>query len=139
MNELSEYKVARHAVCFLLMNDKGEVLAISRGNDTTAWGLPGGKVEANESLDVAVVRETYEETGYVIAAPQSVYTAFVPGETNFVCTTFIAHVVAQAPDAPRSDPFEGEVQWVHPRVVAKGPFAEYNQALFAHLNIGWTE
>ena len=135
MNDIEGYKVARHAVCCLLMDDDGQVLAISRGEDTSKWGMPGGKVENNESLDVAVVREMYEETGYVIASPQSVYTAFVPGETNFICTTFIAQVVAKAPDAPRSHPFEGEVAWVDPTVLANGPFGEYNQALYVHLNI----
>jgi 8-oxo-dGTP diphosphatase len=134
---IDQYETARHAVCCLLMNDDGQVLAISRGKDTTKWGMPGGKVEPNESLDVAVVRETFEETGLVIAAPQSVYTAFVPGETNFICTTFIAHVAAKAPDAPRSHPFEGEVRWVDPNVLANGPFAEYNRALYDHLNIPW--
>jgi 8-oxo-dGTP pyrophosphatase MutT (NUDIX family) len=132
-----KYEMARHAVCCLLMNEKGDILAISRGADTGSWGMPGGKVENNESLDVAVVRETYEETGLVIAAPQSVYTAFVPGETNFVCTTFIAQVAAKAPDAPRSVPFEGVVKWVDPNLLAAGPFAQYNQALFDHLNIEW--
>jgi len=130
-----KYETARHAVCCLLVNGEGNILAISRGKDTTQWGMPGGKVETNESLDVAVVRETYEETGYVIASPQSVYTAFVPGESNFICTTFIAHVAAQAPDAPRSSPFEGEVKWVHPAILARGPYAKYNSALFEHLNI----
>lgn len=141
-----KYETARHAVCCLLMNREGLILAISRlrrgpAGDVVAdrekWGMPGGKVENNESLDVAVVRETYEETGYVIAAPQSVYTAFVPGESNFICTTFVAHVVAQAPDAPRSIPYEGDVEWVHPRVLAVGPYGDYNRALFDHLNIQW--
>jgi 8-oxo-dGTP pyrophosphatase MutT (NUDIX family) len=132
-----KYETARHAVCCLLMDKAGYILAISRGENTAAWGMPGGKVELNESLEIAVVREMYEETGYVIAAPQSVYTAFVPGETNFMCTTFVAQAVAEAPDAPRSIPFEGEVKWVHPGVLARGPFAEYNQALFNHLNIQW--
>jgi 8-oxo-dGTP pyrophosphatase MutT (NUDIX family) len=127
----------RHAVCFLLMSKSGQVLAISRG-DSHEWGLPGGKVEPNESLEVAVVREMFEETGYVVAAPQSVYTAFVPGETNFLCTTFIGHVVAQAPDAPRSLPFEGRVEWVDPAILTMStPFPDYNKALFDHLNIRW--
>lgn len=134
----AKYETARHAVCCLLMRESGEILAISRGDDTNEWGMPGGKVEPNESLEVAVVRETYEETGVVIAAPQSVYTAFVPGESNFICTTFVAHIVAQAPDAPRSVPYEGEVGWAHPAVLARGPFGEYNRALFDHLNIQYS-
>lgn len=134
-------ELTRHAVCCLLMNGDGDVLAISRGNDTTKWGLPGGKVERHESLEVAVVREMFEETGYVIAAPQSVYTAFVPGETNFLCTTFIGQVVAQVPDAPRSVPFEGVVQWVHRALLVQeshAPYARYNRTLFEHLNIHYS-
>lgn len=134
-NKLS-YKPARHAVCFLLVNDKKEVLAISRGKDKTMWGLPGGKVEPNEDLKTAVVREMYEETGYVVAAPEQVYTAMVPGTVNFICTAFIGKVVAEAPDAPRSLPYEGDVEWKKPDVlVTSSPFAEYNAALFLLFNI----
>lgn len=130
-----DYQTARHAVCFLLMNQSNEVLAISRGN-SDQWGLPGGKVETGETLKSALVREVFEETGYVVADPESVYTAFVPGETNFICTTFIGRVVAQASDAPRSEPFEGHVRWQHPGVlVQQSPFASYNRALFQHVNI----
>jgi len=132
----TKYETARYAVCCLLMNQENEVLAISRGEDRKKWGMPGGKVENNESLHVAVVRETFEETGIVIADPQSVYTAFVPGESNFICMTFIASV-AFMPANFKSEPFEGYVEWVHPAVVAAGPFAKYNSALFEHLNIPW--
>jgi len=139
MTNESGFKVARHAVCFLLMNDDGFVLALSRGNDLEAWGMPGGKVEANESLDMALVRETYEETGYVVANPLSVYTAFVPGEINFICTTFIGQVVAQAKDAPRSCPYEGDCKWVKPKVLVDGPFGDYNRSLFQKMNIDWRD
>lgn len=132
----SKYETARHAVCFLLVNQENQVLAISRGKDREKWGLPGGKVENNESLHVAVARETFEETGIVIADPQSVYTAFVPGRSNFICTTFIASV-AVMPKQFKSEPFEGYVEWLHPALLARGPFAEYNTALFQHLNIPW--
>ena len=131
------YEPAQRAVCCLLMDKDGKILAISRGENTDEMGMPGGKVQPDESLEIAAVRETFEETGYVVAAPEPVYTAFVPGEINTICTVFVAHVVAQAPDAPRSIPFEGIVKWVEPIVLVKGPFGEYNRALFEHLNIPW--
>lgn len=40
-------------------------LVISRRNDTTKWGLPGGKVDPGESNIKAVQRETVEETGMI--------------------------------------------------------------------------
>lgn len=133
-----EYETTRHAVCFLHMNQKGELLAISRRNQDL-WGLPGGKVEEGETLKSALVREVFEETGYVVADPEPVYTAFVPGEVHYICTTFIGRIVAQASNAPRSEPFEGHVKWKSPSaLVRQSPFYQYNRSLFEHLNIKQT-
>ena len=125
-------RIAKHSVCFLLRDKEGKVLAISRMRDTTKWGLPGGSVEPHESLEVAVVREVFEETGFVIAQPVPIFTAFVRQK---ICTTFMGQVVGQTPDAPRSFPFEGEVRWLSPHVLVFGPYANYNRALFDHMNI----
>ena len=39
------------AVCVLIEDPKtGKVLCVSRGQDLTNWGLPGGKVEPGETL-----------------------------------------------------------------------------------------
>lgn len=51
-------------VCVLLptLNRIEEVLAVSRRNDFTQWGLPGGKVERHETNLDAALREICEET-----------------------------------------------------------------------------
>lgn len=44
----------------------GEILLIQRA-DFKLWALPGGRVEAGESVAQAAIREVYEETGLQIA------------------------------------------------------------------------
>ncbi len=55
----------------------GQVLLIRRGQPPSrgAWSIPGGMVEAGESLPHAVAREVLEETG-VIVTPGQLLTAF---------------------------------------------------------------
>ncbi|MEI7652982.1 MAG: NUDIX hydrolase [bacterium] len=52
--------------CFISVN--GAFLILQRGMHKPqggTWGIPGGKVEKNERLIDAVIRETTEETGLV--------------------------------------------------------------------------
>lgn len=42
-----------------------QVLLIQR-SDMPVWGLPGGAVDAHESIAQAAVREAYEETGLLV-------------------------------------------------------------------------
>lgn len=52
----------------LVYDDAGRLLMIKRGREPALglWSLPGGRVEAGESLPEAVVREVLEETGLVV-------------------------------------------------------------------------
>jgi ADP-ribose pyrophosphatase YjhB (NUDIX family) len=49
-----------------LINDK-KILLIKRikGDYIGLWGLPGGKIEKNEHLSEAAIREIYEESGII--------------------------------------------------------------------------
>ncbi len=54
---------------FALVTDQSEVLLLQRSQTTSRpgqWGLPGGSIEANETLEEAVIRETKEEAGLVV-------------------------------------------------------------------------
>ena len=54
----------------------GNVLLVRRGQAPSEglWSIPGGKVELGESLQIAVEREIFEETGITINAGKPVYT-----------------------------------------------------------------
>ena len=57
--------------CFLEFNGRFVILLRrSHKPDGNTWGLPSGKVEANESDDDAARRELEEETGYKATAAE---------------------------------------------------------------------
>lgn len=56
------------AVAGIVRDDEGRVLLIERGRPPGIglWTVPGGKLEARETLAQAVAREVREETGLVV-------------------------------------------------------------------------
>ena len=54
----------------IILNEKGEILLGKRlkkvGSNT--YGLPGGHLKTNETIEEAAIRETYEETGLIVEA-----------------------------------------------------------------------
>jgi ADP-ribose pyrophosphatase YjhB (NUDIX family) len=57
-----------------VFNDDGQIL-LSRRADLNQWTLPGGRLDAHESLEAAAVREVCEETGIEVAveSPMALY------------------------------------------------------------------
>jgi 8-oxo-dGTP diphosphatase len=60
----------RLAAYAVLVNENDEILLTwfngGAGESEQGWSLPGGGVNFDEGIEDAVVRETYEETGYVV-------------------------------------------------------------------------
>ena len=56
----------------MVVNPRGEVLLIRRGNEPYrgCWALPGGFMEMDETLEHCAVRELEEETGLAVGEAQ---------------------------------------------------------------------
>ena len=122
------------AVCALIY--KGDLfLSVSRKDDPTSFGLPGGKVDPDETLEEACRREVFEETGLRVFGLRPIFTQVCgPGRdgrsfetTTFAVNSFFGKIATDE---------EGIVGWVSKeRFFDSSPFADYNKELFAHLGI----
>jgi 8-oxo-dGTP diphosphatase len=91
MIDLSDSTEARFRVgIFALIFEDGYVLLAHR-RDIDWWNLPGGGMEAGETVDEALRREVYEETGLVVEIEQLVGVYSKPQKQEVVLT-FRCHV-----------------------------------------------
>lgn len=80
------YSTSTNRYLFLLRN--------SRQSGT--WGLVGGKLEPNESVSQALLREMHEEIGGTIRDPKFIpIEKFTSGNDKFVYHTFVCPVDAE--------------------------------------------
>ena len=118
----------RNAAVMLVIKD-GLILSVSRRYDRTKFGLPCGKVEADETPADAARRETFEETGIGVNDWQLLYHRVEPKEQpdgeDF--NTFCYLATEWIGTAHNSE--EGEVAWLTEAELTgdKGAFPNYNR------------
>ena len=126
------------AVCCIIEKD-GLYLAVSRRNDITQWGFPGGKVEEGESSIHAIQRELEEEIDSYFGSRklEPIFVDKCEGDVEYWVTTYL---------------FTGEftskieylyteegltIAWKTQRELCstfRSPFAKYNYKAFAALD-----
>ena len=107
-------------VSLVLLQSNGKILAVSRKNDPTDFGLVGGKCDKNETLERAAIREVKEETGLDIFNLVPIYIGL---DGIYTCVTF----KADAKNFNINTTECGVVAWVDFDVLNKGSFGKYNR------------
>ena len=123
----------REAGVMLIIKD-GLILGITRRNDRTKYGLPGGKFDSSEgdqtSMDTAI-RETKEETGIIVNSCSFVYQRVELGDgpdgEDFYSTCYYA---TQWEGEPQNSE-EGNVAWLTYKEITstKAAFGDYNKQM----------
>ena len=129
------------AVGAIIADDEGRVLLLTRGRDPGQgkYGLPGGFVDAGETLEVALAREVLEETNLTTVSTE--YLASFPNSYDFLGCTFPvtdAFFVCSVASLEPIKPQENEIssyQFLHPTKsdLAHMAFASNRKALEKYL------
>lgn len=117
----------RQAVVALIIRD-GLILGISRRYDKTKFGLVGGKVDADETLEAALNREVFEESSVILRWAHQFFHREEPAESpdgeDFECYCFYASEWKGDPKTME----EGEIAWLTAQELTstKAAFPDYN-------------
>lgn len=110
-----------------------ECILVSRKDNHSDFGLPGGKVEPGETLQEAVVREVYEETGVKVKIKDSTPVFKMEYRGNPV-ETFLIRLSKKA--KLKTDE-AGVVRWGNPTdMLGESSFADYNVRMLNAFAIG---
>lgn len=107
-----------------LIEKDGLFLSVSRKNDPNIRGFAGGSVNDGETIEEAMVRELFEETGLRATSYEEF---FKDNDGIFETTCFLV----QEYEGEAYSKETGIVEWVKKEQLCVGPFAWYNTQVFA--------
>ncbi len=117
----------------VIWNNQGQIL-IDRRRQTGVlggfWEFPGGKIEADETVEDCIEREIWEELGIAIAVGKHLIT--IEHTYTHLHVTLIVHHCHYISGTPQ--PLEcDEIRWVTLDEIDKFPFPEANFQIIAAM------
>jgi ADP-ribose pyrophosphatase YjhB (NUDIX family) len=92
-------KIILNAACAVIADEDGKVL-LQKRSDNKKWGLPGGLLELDESIQDAVLREVKEETDLDIELTDFIGVFVNPDmrwrvadDAEVICFSFVGKIV----------------------------------------------
>lgn len=104
----------------LVLNEKGEVLMIFRRG---SWDLPKGKIDPNESVETAAIREVREETGLtelkIVLKLQVTYHTYNIDNVNYIKPTHWFKMIHESNQelVPQTEEDITEITWMSKKQV----------------------
>ncbi|PZO41456.1 MAG: hypothetical protein DCF19_09640 [Pseudanabaena frigida] len=92
LRKADTHTLVRVGVGVVVRNQQGMIL-LEKRSDCGMWGLPGGRVEAGESLEDAAIREVKEETGLTIKVSKLLGVYSEPADRIVTFPDCVVHLV----------------------------------------------
>lgn len=130
--EAEYFEMLPIAVCALIYRGD-KMVGVSRRDNHKSMGLVGGKVDAGETPEEALVREVFEETGLKVTSFEKIFTRI---DGVFICYTYLCQADGEISNQNEvgKDSGIGKVAEVTWEDLFAGPFGDYNKQLYTHLN-----
>jgi len=112
----------KYSVTAVILNDKGQVLAVSRKDDHSDFGIIGGWVDTkDDSLEMALCREIKEETGLIVKPTNLLQVLSMNRGGNMSYSYYVKD-------------YEGEIETDEPHIVKWTDFDEIKNGSFGYWN-----
>ncbi|WP_241964514.1 NUDIX hydrolase [Paraliobacillus zengyii] len=103
--------LSKSSGCFTIVFNKDGNVLLAKRKDYPVWDFPGGTLEKEESIEQCAIRETKEETGYIIKIKKKVGEYYQP-QYDDMQHIFLGELKGGKPikDGPETE----KVKWFSP-------------------------